>query len=143
MKIKHISTLLLLLFAFSITGFSQVEDDEVQMFSYGNNTRGIGANSHDFGVIKNVQQEFKIEIVNKGKTIMRVGEIFIPKGIGVTILKRKVEPGQKAIVLVTVNPKYMNTGQFQKKLVITTHTVNAKGTKVSKTAVYGLKGQVL
>ena len=142
MKIRHISTLLLLLFAFSITGFSQVEDEEFQNFSYGN-TRGIGANSHDFGVIKNVQQEFKIEIANKGKTLMRVGEVFIPKGIGVTVLKRKVKPGEKAVVLVTVNPKYMNQGQFQKKLVITTHTVNQKGTKVSKTAVYGLKGQVL
>ena len=142
MKIRHISTLFLLLFVFSITGFSQVEDEEVQMFSYGS-TRGIGANSHDFGVIKNVKSEFKIEIVNKGKTIMHVGEMLIPMGIGVTVLERKVQPSKKAIILVTVDPKYMAQGQFQKKLSITTHTVSQKGTKVSRTEVYGLKGQVL
>jgi len=143
MKIKHIYTLLILLFAFSISGFSQMEDEgagEDSMFSYGS-TRSIGANSHDFGAFKG-QQEYEIKIPNKGKTIMKVGRIFIPKGVGVTVIKRKAKPGEKAVILVTVNPKHVK-GTFQKKLSITTHTVNQKGTKVSKTAVYGLKGQVL
>ncbi len=73
---------------------------------------------------------------------MEVGEIFIPEDIGVTVIKRKVQPGQKAEILVTINPKYMSKGGFKGNLSITTHT-DAKGVKVSKTAVYGLKGKVL
>ncbi|MBN1253433.1 MAG: DUF1573 domain-containing protein [Bacteroidales bacterium] len=142
MKIRHISALLLLLFAFSITGFSQVEDEEVQMFSFGN-SRGIGSNVHDFGVIKDVKAEFQIEITNTEKTDLIIGEIIIPGGVGVTVMNRKVMPGKKAVILVTVDPKYMEQGQFQKKLIITTHAVDQKGIKVSTTTVYGLKGQIL
>ena len=142
MKLKHISSLLLFLFAFSIVGFSQVEDEEVQMFSFGN-TRGLSAQSHDFGVIKDVKKEYKITVKNPGKSDLKVGEIFIPKGVGVTVLDRVIKPGQKGLIVVTVDPQYMKTGQFQKKVVITTYSKTQNGTKVSFTKSYGLKGQVL
>ena len=142
MKFKHISSLFLFLFVFSIVGFSQVEDEEVQMFSFGN-TRSLSAQSYDFGVIRDVKVEHKITIKNTGKSDLKVGEIFIPKGVGVTVLNRVIKPGQKGVIVVTVDPKYMKSGQFQKKVVVTTHTMNSNGTKVSKTKSFGFKGQVL
>ncbi|MEN8121524.1 MAG: DUF1573 domain-containing protein [Bacteroidota bacterium] len=142
MKLKHISSLLLFLFIFAITGFSQVEDEEVQMFSFGK-SRGLSAQAHDFGVIKDVKAEHKLTIKNTGKTDLKVGEIFIPQGIGVTVLDRTIKPGQKGFIVVTVDPKYMKSGQFQKKISITTHTINQNGTKVSRTKYFGFKGQVL
>jgi len=127
---------------FSINGYSQVEDEEVQMFSFGN-TRSLTAQAFDFGVIKDVKAEHKINIKNTGKTDLKVGTIFIPKGIGVTVLNRTIKPGQKGVIVVTVDPKYMKSGQFQKKVSVTTHTINQNGTRVSKTKSYGFKGQVL
>ena len=141
MKLKHISSLLLFLFVFSFAGYSQVEDEEV-MFSF-ENSRSIGAQSHDFGVIKDVKKEHQITIKNTGKSDLKVGEIFIPKGVGVTVLKRTIKPGQTGIIVVTVDPQYMKSGQFQKKVVVTTHTINHNGTKVSKTKSFSFKGQVL
>ncbi len=142
MKLKHISSLLLFLFVFSVVGFSQVEDEEVQMFSFGN-TRSLSAQSHDFGVIKDVKKEYQIVIKNTEKSDLKVGKIFIPKGIGVTVLNRTIKPGQKGIIVVTVDPQYMKSGQFQEKVVVTTHTMNQNGTRVSKTKSFGFKGQVL
>ncbi len=142
MKLKHISALLLFLFVFSVAGFSQVEDEEVQMFSF-TNTRSISAQAYDFGVIKDVKKEHRITIKNTGKSDLKVGEIFIPQGVGVTVLNRTIKPGQKGTIVVTVDPQYMKSGQFQKKVSVTTHTINQNGTKVSKTKSYGFKGQVL
>lgn len=142
MKLKHISSLLLFLFIFAIAGYSQVEDEEVQMFSFGQ-SRGLSAQAHDFGVIKDVKAEHQITIKNTGKTDLKVGEIFIPEGIGVTVLDRTIKPGQKGTIVVTVDPKYMKSGQFQKKVVITTYTANQLGTKIRMTKFYGFKGQIL
>jgi len=142
MKFKHISSLFLFLFVFSVVGFSQVEDEEVQMFSFGN-TRSLSAQSYDFGVIKDMKVEHRITIKNTGKSDLKVGEIFIPKGVGVTVLDQTIKPGQKGVIVVTVDPKYMKSGQFQKKVVVTTHTMSQNGTKVSKTKSFGFKGQVL
>ncbi len=142
MKLKHISSLFLVLFIFSITAFGQVEDEEVQMFEFGK-SRGLTAKSHDFGVIKDVKAEHQITIKNTGKSDLKVGEIFIPKGVGVTVLERTIKPGKSGKIVVTIDPKYMKSGQFQRKVVVTTHTINQNGTKVSKTKSFGFKGQVL
>ena len=142
MKLKHISALFFLLFAFSFAGISQVEDEEVQMFSF-SSTRGMGGqNVHDFGVVKEVTT-FTIELQNKGKTDMKVGEISIPGGVGVTVLKKVLKPGEKGGLVVTVDPKYMDAGAFKKQIIISTLTKKENGTIVKKTAAYGLKGQVL
>jgi hypothetical protein len=63
--------------------------------------------------------------------------------VGVTVLDQTIKPGQKGVIVVTVDPKYMKSGQLQKKVVVTTHTMNKNGTKVSKTKSFGFKGQVL
>ncbi|OQX98448.1 MAG: hypothetical protein B6I20_11080 [Bacteroidetes bacterium 4572_117] len=141
MKLKLIASLFLFLFVFTIAGYSQVEDEEVQMFSFG--TRSLSAQAHDFGVIKDVKAEYRITIKNPGKSVLKIGEIFIPKGVGVTVLDRSIKPGEKGVIVVTIDPKYMKSGQFQRKVIITTHTMNQSGTKVSKTKAFGFKGQVL
>ncbi|MDF1548817.1 MAG: DUF1573 domain-containing protein [Bacteroidales bacterium] len=143
MKLKHISALFFLLFVFSFTGFSQVEDEEVQMFSF-SSTRGIGMqNLHDFGMIKDTPGTFLIELQNTGKTDLKVGKIMIPEGVGVTVMKEVLKPGEKGGLVVTIDPKYMEKGEFKKQVVISTLTQNEKGTVIRKTAAYNLKGQIL
>ncbi len=143
MKLKHISALILFLFVFSFAGISQVEDEEVQMFSF-SNSRGIGsANVHDFGVIKNLPATFLIELQNTGTTDMKVGRLTLPTGVGVTLIKETIKPGEKGGILVTIDPKYMDKGDFNKQVILSTTTVSDKGVITTKTAAYGLKGQVL
>jgi uncharacterized lipoprotein YehR (DUF1307 family) len=142
MKLKHISTLLLFVFVFSFSGFSQVEDEEVEMFGNFGKTRSLSAQAYDFGVVKNVA-EHKITIKNTGKNEMIVGEIFVPKGVGVTVLKRRIKPGETGVIVVIIDPKYMKEGQFQKQVVVKTYTQNNNGTKITLTKTYGFKGQVL
>ncbi len=142
MKLKHISALFFLLFAFSFAGISQVEDEEVQMFSF-SSTRGMGSqNVHDFGVIKEIAT-FTIELQNQGKTDMTIGEVSIPGGVGVTVLKKVLKPGEKGGLIVTIDPKYMEQGTFKKQIILSTVTQKENGTVVKKTAAYNLKGQVL
>jgi len=142
MKLKHISALLLFLFVFSFVGKSQVEDEEVQMFT--GTSRGIGtAVVHDFKQIKGTPATFTIELENKGTTDMKVGRVSLPEGVGVTLLKETLKPGEKGGILVTVDPKLMKEGEFNSQIVITTSSVSDKGVLTSKTAAYGLKGQIL
>jgi len=143
MKLKNISALILFLFVFSFAGISQVEDEEVQMFSF-SSSRGIGAaNVHDFKIIKGTPATFTIELQNPGTTDMKVGRVTLPEGVSITLLKETIKPGEKGGILVVVDPKIMKEGDFNSQVVITTITVSDKGIITSKTAAYGLKGQIL
>ena len=143
MKLRHISALFFLLFAFSFNGISQVEDEEVQMFSF-SSTRGMGAqNMHDFGPVKQTPATFIIELINKGKTDLKIGKVSIPGGIGITVIKEVLKPGEKGGLVITVDPQYMEKGDFKKQVIISTLTQNEKGTVIKKTAAYYIKGQVL
>lgn len=142
MKLKHISILVVLLMSFSFTTMAQVEDEEVQMYSF-SSTRGLGSkNVHDFGAIKTVST-FTIELKNMGDTKMHIGNISIPGKIGVTLLKKVIKPGEKGGIVVTVEPKLFKKGKFNKKLIISTVTQKTNGTVVKKMAAYHLKGQIL
>lgn len=143
MKLRHISALILFLFVFSFVAISQVEDEEVQMFSF-SGSRGIGnASVHDFKQVKGVPATFTIELENKGKTDMKIVKISHPEGVGVTLLKESVKPNEKASILVTIDPKIMKEGEFNKQLIVSTSTVSEGGVETTKTAAYGLKGQIL
>lgn len=143
MKLRHISALFFLLFMFSFAAIGQVEDEEVQMFSY-SGTRGMGGqNMHDFGPVKDTPATFTIEIQNKGKTDMKFGAVRIPAGVGVTVLNDVLKPGEKGGMVITIDPQYMDKGDFKKKVIISTITQNERGTVIKKTAAYNLKGQVL
>ncbi len=142
MNLKHISILLVLLMSFSFSAISQVEDEEVQVYSF-SSSRGLHSkNVHDFGTIKDISS-FTIELQNTGDAKMQIGDISIPGGIGVTIIKKVLSPGEKGGIVVTVDPKYMKKGSFKKKIIISTITQNSKGTVIKKTAAYNIKGNVI
>ena len=143
MKLKHISALFFLLFVFSFAGVSQVEDEEVQMFSF-SGTRGLGAaNMHDFGVLKDQPATFTLELRNKEKTDMKMGRVLIPQGVGVMLSKDVVKPGESVEVVITIEPKYLDKGDFKSKIILSTLTQDDKGTVITKTAAFNLKAQVL
>ena len=133
MKPKNIRILLLFIFIGSFSAFAQVEDGV---------SRSLSGKSFDFGLIKNLR-EHKILIKNTGKYDLIVGEIFVPKGVGITVLKHRIKPGETGIIIVSINPKYMDKGSFQKQVVVTTYTRNDNGTRISFTKAYRLKGQML
>jgi archaellum component FlaG (FlaF/FlaG flagellin family) len=117
----------------SFSTFAQVEDGA---------SRSLSEKSFDFGVIKNLT-EHKILIKNDGKYDLIVGEIFVPKGVQITVLKHRIKPGETGVIIVSINPKYMNKGDFRKQVVVTTYTRNENGTRISFTKAYRLKGQML
>jgi hypothetical protein len=141
MRLKNISALFLFLFVYSFAGISQVEDEEVQMFSF-MGTRSIGPTVHDFGTFKKLST-FTIELQNKGKADIKIGIVTIPQGVGVTLLKETLKAGEKSgIILVTIDVNYMKEGAFNKQVVFSTSKVNAEGVLITNTATYGLKGTV-
>ncbi len=133
MNFKNIYIIFLFIFIGSFSTFAQVEDGA---------SRSLSKKSFDFGLIKNLT-EHKILIKNTGKYDLIVGEIFVPKGIGITVLKHRIKPGETGIIIVSINPKYMDKGSFQKQVVVTTYTRNDNGTRISFTKAYRLKGQML
>ncbi len=133
MYFKKITTLLFFVLMFSSLVSAQVEDDA---------TRSLSGTSYNYGNVK-VLSDYKIIIKNPGNHLLIVGEIFVPKGVMVTVLKRKIKPGEKGIIIVTVDPKYMEQGPFEKKITVTTYTQNNEGTRISLTKTYTIKGQVL
>ncbi len=142
MNLRNFSILLLMLMAFSFSAIGQDEDEEVQVYSF-STSRGLGSrNIHDFGTIKDVST-FTVELQNTGDTKMLIGEISIASGVGVTVIKKILSPGEKGGIVVTIDPKYMGQGRFSKKIIISTITQNTKGTVVKKTAAYHLRGNIL
>jgi hypothetical protein len=143
MKFKHISALLLFLTVFAFAGYSQVEDEEVQMFSV-SNTRSIGGvlNVLDFGDLYRDSKTIKIEIPNNGKTELKIGKISIPEGVGVIVVTEVIKPGQKGELAVFVDPKFMKSGEFKKDVTFSTITVDDKGTIITKTASFTVKGKI-
>ncbi len=142
MNLKNVSILVVLIMALSFSAIGQVEDEEVKVYSF-STSRGLNArNVHDFGTVKELST-FTIELQNTGDTKMQIGEISIAGGVGITVLKKVLNPGEKGGIVVTIDPKYMNGGRFNKKVIISTITQNSKGTVVKKTAAYHLKGNML
>jgi hypothetical protein len=145
MKLKHISALLIFLTVFAFSGYSQVEDEEVQIFSVQGQpqiTRGSGHQILDFGVLKKDAKIVKIQVQNPGKTDMKIGRIGIPEGVGVIVLNEVIKPGQKGEIAILVDPKYMKGGDFTKEITLSA-VVNDNGALVTKTTVFDLKGQIL
>jgi hypothetical protein len=146
MKLNHITALLLFLTVFAFAGYSQVEDEEVQMFSIQGQpklTRGAGTQQVlDFGIIKKDAKMLKIDVQNPGKTDLKIGNIVLPEGVGVFVLNAVIKPGQKGEIAVMVDPKYMKAGDFKKEITISASSEN-KGIVSTKTIVFGMKGQIL
>jgi hypothetical protein len=146
MKLNHISALLLFLTIFAFAGYSQVEDEEVQMFSIQDQsslTRSVGAvQVLDFGLLKKESKIIKIDVKNPGKTDLKIGNIIIPEGVGVIVLNEVIKPGNKGEIAVMIDPKYMKSGDFKKQITLSA-IYEEKGATVTKSVVFGLKGQIL
>jgi hypothetical protein len=143
MKLNHISTLLLFLLVFAFSGYSQVEDEEVPMFSF-SSTRSIGGKATlDFGQVKKDAKILKFEIPNNSKADVKIDKISIPEGVGVIVLNEVIKAGSKGEIVVIINPEYMKSGTFNKDLTITTVSVDGKGVTITKTGSVKLTGQVL
>jgi hypothetical protein len=147
MKLNHITALLLFLTVFAFAGYSQVEDEEVQMFSIQGQpklTRGAGNQQVlDFGILKKDAKVLKIDVQNPSKTTdLKIGNIILPEGIGVFVLNSVIKPGQKGEIAIMVDPKYMKPGDFKKEITISASSEN-KGILDTKSIVFGLKGQIL
>jgi hypothetical protein len=145
MKLIHISALLLFLFVFSFVGYSQVEDEEVQIFSIQGQpqgTRSIDPKQYlDFGIMKKEIKIIKIDVNNTGNTDMKLGRVTIPEGVGVIVINEVIKPGQKGEIAVMVDPKFMKKGAFKKDITFSAIT-EEKGSMVTKTVVFGIKGQI-
>ncbi len=140
MKLKHISTLLVFLFAFSFYGFSQNEEEEVELFSI-DDTRGYDTNQHDFGSLASVAS-YMITIKNSGQTDMIIDYIKIPSGVSITIMQDKIKSKKSGEIKISVDPSYLDDGTFLKKIVIVTSQVDLQGVKISKEVNYTVKGIV-
>jgi hypothetical protein len=144
MKLNHISALLLFLTVFAFAGYSQVEDEEVQIFSIQGQapiTRSITKPVLDFGTLKNEVKILKIEVTNPGKKDMKIGRIAVPEGVGVIVLNETIKPGEKGEIAVMVDTQYIKS-DFKKDITLSAIT-EEKGALVIKTVTFGLKGQVL
>jgi hypothetical protein len=146
MKLNHLSALLLFLTVFAFTSYSQVEDEEVQMFSIQDQpklTRGAGSKQVlDFGIMKKDAKILKIDVKNSGKTDLKVGNIAIPEGVGVFVLNEVIKPGEKGEIAIMIDPKYFKSGSFNKEITISASS-EEKGVVNTKTIVFGMKGQIL
>jgi hypothetical protein len=146
MKLKRVPFLLFLLFSLSLASFSQVEDEEVMMFSVQGQpslTRGaLTKQMLDFGIIKKEAKILKIDIKNPGKADLKIGRIAVPEGVGIFVLNEIVKPGEKGVIAVMVDPKYLKEGNFKKEIIISV-TTEEKKVLVTRTVVFDLKGQVL
>jgi hypothetical protein len=146
MKLIRIPTLLLFLFAISYTGFSQVEDEEIQMFSFQGQasiTRSaINQKVLDFGILKKDVKIMKIDVQNPGKSDLKIGNILIPEGVGVIVLNEVIKPGQKGEIAIMVDPRYWKSGEYKKQITISANT-DENDLSVTKTFSFNIKVQVL
>jgi len=112
------------------------------MFSV-NNTRSIGSqNVLDFGDLYKDSKTIKIEIPNNGKTDLKIGKIAIPEGVGIIVMSEIIKPGEKGELAIYIDPKYMKKGEFKKDVTFSTITVDDKGTTITKTASFSVKGKI-
>jgi len=146
MKIYNLSALLFFLAFFTFSAYSQVEDEEVQIFSIQDQpklTRAVGNMQFlDFGIMKKEVKILKIDVQNPGKSDLKIGNIIIPEGVGVIVLNEVIKPGQKGEIAIMIDPKFMKPGEIKKEISISATSVD-KGITNTKTIVFGIKGTLL
>lgn len=142
MKIRNLFLLFVLLAAFSISGFAQVEEEESQVFGTTRTLAKPGINVHDFGMIKNKVLTHKFEITNKGNTPMEIAKFNIPEGFGVILIDKVIEKKSKGAFIITVNPDYIKgKGEIKQEFMVTTKQMTPTGEKITKEITYLLKAK--
>jgi hypothetical protein len=142
MKIKNLTFLFLFVIAFSYVGFSQVDDEEGQMFGSKRDISLPGLNSFDFATIATDVVEHEFTLKNTETTDIIISDFIIPVGLGIIVTDNIIEPNTEAIFIVTVNKKYLTVGDFTKDVIVTTEQVKPSGVKVIKETTYTIKGKV-
>ncbi len=139
MKFKNLSLLFVLIFAISFAGFSQVDDEEAQMFG---SKRVVAAdNQHDFGQITEDVAEYTFEITNSSMSELVISEFIIPDGVGIILVDKVIKKKSKGKFIVTVNKNYIDGNDFNKEIVVKTVQKKPMGVIVTKETTYLVKGK--
>lgn len=140
--LKNLSLLFVLMFAVSFAGFSQVDDEEAQMFGSKRGSEAAVA-TFDFGKINNdiVEHEFTIRNTSVAADLI-ISEFVIPEGVGIVVVDQVVKPKSEGKFIATVNKKYIDEkGKFSKKIIVKTIQEKPKGVKVISENTYIIKGE--
>jgi len=140
MKFKNLSLLFVLIFAVSFAGFSQVDDEEAQMFG---SKRSVAAFSqHDFGQITEDVVEHIFVIKNTSMAELVVSEFIIPDGVGIILIDKIINKKEEGKFIVTVNKNYIDeVGEFNKEIVVKTVQKKPMGVIETKETTYVVKGK--
>lgn len=141
MKFKNLSLIFLFIFAFSFAGFSQVDDEEAEMFG---SKRDINFYSkYDFGSITNDVQEHEFTITNNSLKPMTITEFIIPDGVGVILVDKVIESKEDGKFIVTVNKQYMENlknDKFELEVIVKTAQNLQVGVTTITESIYIIKG---
>ena len=141
MKFKNLSLLFVLIFAISFAGFSQVDDEEAQMFG---SKRGdvIAFSQHDFGQITEDVVEHTFIVKNSSIAELVISEFIIPDGVGVILVDKVIKKKSEGKFIVTVNKNYIDEeGEFSKEIIVRTVQKKPMGVIVTKETTYVVKGK--
>ncbi len=146
MKFKNLSLLFVLIFALSLTGFSQVDDEEAQMFGSKRDVTVKAFAKHDFGTLKTETVEHTFTIVNNNMGAdLVISEFIIPDGVGVVLVDKVIKPRKEGKFIVTVNKNYLSEKEikngFSKEVVVTTVLQKPMGVTVMNKSTYLVKGK--
>ena len=139
MKFKNLGLIFLFIFAFSFAGFSQVDDEEAEMFG---SKRDINFYSkYDFGVIDQDVVEHEFTIKNSSLKKMTITEFVIPDGIGIVLIDKVIESKSDGKFIVSINKQYMDTeGKFEEKIIVKTAQYLQVGVVTITESIYIIKG---
>ena len=139
MKLKNFSLAILLIFAFSFVGFSQVDDEEAQMFGSKRNIQTF--DKYDFGTITEDVVSHEFTIKNPSLIELTISEFTIPDGFGIILADKVIAPQSEGKFIVTVNKEFMDgEGKFNEKIIVKTTQKKPMGVTVTTESVYSIKG---
>lgn len=140
MKLQKFIMLTIAVFAFTFSGYGQVEPGEAPMFG---NVRSIKPMYiHDFGKLSETTKSYSFKIKNTGDLVIDIVDIKIPAKIAINILEFHINPGEEGTIIVTVDPSIIEKGSFYTWFILTTEEKNSDKIKTEKTKFY-IQGEVM
>ncbi len=153
MKFKKTSLLFVLFFVISFAGFSQIDDEEGQMFGVEVEEdveilleepifEKIIFSRHNFGEISegNIVEHIFV-IKNNSLTELIINEFIIPDGVGIMLVDKVIEAKSEGVFIVTVNKNYIDDDFFYKEIVVKTIRKKPMGVIVTEESIYVVEGK--